>query len=139
MLKSVTAAMMLFCALASFAANAQMADRLTERPAASKSTVSKPISTDAVAITREMTSRLHLNEGQFLKLLPLNRTKVARLNSIHRQYKNDEATRVAKEAELEAQYEKDCSRILTPSQLSQLQQENGQPATAPTNAGNGLG
>ena len=45
--------------------------------------------------------------------------------------------RAAKIAELEAQYEQECSRILTPSQLSQLQSE--QPATTPTGSGNGLG
>ena len=52
------------------------------------------------------------------------------MNSINQQYRNDEATRAAKAAELEAQFEQECSRILTPSQLSQLQQQNGQPATA---------
>ncbi len=111
-----------------------MSDRLTERPALK---MSSPY--DAVAVTRNMTNQLHLNEGQFLKLLPLNRTKLAGLNSINREYKNDEPTRAAKAAELEAQYEQECSRILTPSQLSQLQQQNGQPTTAPANAGNGLG
>lgn len=126
----------LFLTLASFSAKAQMADRLSEKPAMKRS---KTPEADAVAITREMTNRLHLNEGQFLKLLPLNRTKMAGMNSINREYRNDETTRAAKAAELEAQYEQECSRILTPSQLSQLQQENGQPTTAPANTGNGLG
>lgn len=121
-------------AFATLTARAQMSDRLTERPALK---MSSPY--DAVAVTRNMTNQLHLNEGQFLKLLPLNRTKLAGLNSINREYKNDEPTRAAKAAELEAQYEQECSRILTPSQLSQLQQQNGQPTTAPANAGNGLG
>ena len=122
----------LFFALVSFSAQAQMSDRLSEHPRMGKAP-------DAVAITREMTTRLHLNEGQFLKLLPLNRTKLAGLNSINHLYKNDEATRAAKAAELEAQYEQECSRILTPSQLSQLQHQNGQPTSAPANPGNGLG
>lgn len=86
-----------------------------------------------------MSNRLRLNEGQYLKLLPLNRTKLASLTTINHAYKNDEATRAAKIAELEAQYEQECSRILTPSQLSQLQQNNGQPTTTPVNTGNGLG
>lgn len=123
----------LFLALSSFAAKAQMADRLSEHPSTKKAAAP-----DAVAITREMTNRLHLNEGQFLKLLPLNRTKLAGMSSINREYRNDESARAAKAAELEAQYEQECSRILTPSQLSQLQQEN-QPSTAPANTGNGLG
>lgn len=126
-------------ALASLSARAQMSDRLTEHPTA-KGAARKPSpETAAVAVTREMTNRLHLNEGQFLKLLPLNRTKLAGMRSIDQQYKSDEATRAAKAAELEAQFEQECSRILTPSQLSQLQQQNGQPNPAPANTGNGLG
>ncbi|MBH8569221.1 hypothetical protein KB206_10025 [Microvirga sp. STS02] len=117
-----------------------MADRLSEHPAV-KSNLARKSSAEeaAVAETREMTKRLQLNEGQFLKLLPLNRTKLAGLHSIDQQYKADEATRAAKTAELEAQFEQECSRILTPSQLSQLQQQNGQPNNAPANTGNGLG
>lgn len=117
-----------------------MSDRLTEHPTAKSAAAQKPSpETAAVAVTREMTNRLHLNEGQFLKLLPLNRTKLAGMHSIDQQYKTDEATRAAKAAELEAQFEQECSRILTPSQLSQLQQQNGQPNAAPANTGNGLG
>ncbi|WP_201982159.1 hypothetical protein [Hymenobacter rubidus] len=111
-----------------------MADRLSEHPTMGKQSADK-----AVTVTREMTNRLHLNEGQFLKLLPLNRTRLAGMNSIEQEYRNDAATRAAKAAELEAQFEQECSRILTPSQLSQLQQENEQPAAAPANTGNGLG
>ncbi|MGY3087257.1 hypothetical protein ACVWYF_000283 [Hymenobacter sp. UYAg731] len=127
-------------ALASLSARAQMSDRLSEHPTAKSAIARKSSAEDAaVAETREMTSRLHLNEGQFLKLLPLNRTKLAGMHSINQQYKADEATRAAKAAELEAQFEQECSRILTPSQLSQLQQQNGQPNNAPANTGNGLG
>ncbi|MFC6223158.1 hypothetical protein ACFP2F_07885 [Hymenobacter artigasi] len=127
-------------ALASISAHAQMSDRLSEHPTA-KITVARKSSAEAAAIaeTREMTNRLHLNEGQFLKLLPLNRTRLAGMHSIDQQYRADEPTRAAKAAELEAQFEQECSRILTPSQLSQLQQQNGQPNGAPANAGNGLG
>ena len=118
----------------SFGAQAQMADQLSEHP-----TFGKVINADAQAATREMVGRLHLNEGQYLKLLPLNRTKLAGLSSINREYKADEAARASKAAELEAQYEQECSRILTPSQLSQLQQDNSQPATTPATTGNGMG
>lgn len=111
-----------------------MADRLSDHPVMTKYDPS-----DAMTVTREMTNRLHLNEGQFLKLLPLNRTKLAGLNTINREYKTDEAARTTKMAELEAQYEDECRRILTPSQLSQLQQLKGQPATTPGSTGNGVG
>ena len=134
MCKLHVSAVTLLLALASFSARAQMADRLVEHPTSYKV---PPV--DAEAMTREMTTRLHLNEGQFLKLLPLNRTKLARLARISREHKADEATRTAKIAELEAQYEQECSRILTPSQLSQLQQTKTSPATEPIDTGNGRG
>ncbi|MDO7852115.1 hypothetical protein [Hymenobacter convexus] len=124
----------LFLFSAAHSASAQMSDRLSEHP-----NFGKAINQEAAAATREMMNRLHLNEGQYLKLLPLNRTKLAGLGSINREYKGNEAVRAAKTAELEAQFEQECSRILTPSQLSQLQQSNSQPTTAPANAGNGLG
>ena len=95
--------------------------------------------TRATTLTRAMAQRIHLNEGQYRQLLPLNRTKLVGIKNINSEYKNNEATRAAKTAELEAQYEQECSRILTPSQLSQLQHEHGQPAPAPATSGNGLG
>ena len=132
--KKIVAGLTLFLALGSFSARAQMADRILENPSFNSSA-----HVNVVAVTREMANRLHLNEGQYLKLLPLNRTKYAGMISIDRQFKNDEGIRTQKKVELEAQFEQECSRILSPSQLSQLQQENGQPATAPANTGNGLG
>ena len=105
-------------ALASFSAHAQMADRPSEHPNTKNIVIWKPSNEEvAVAITREMTNRLHLSEGQFLKLLPLNRTKMADMRGVDQQYRNDEATRAAKTAELEAQFEQERSRILTTSQL----------------------
>jgi hypothetical protein len=124
----------LLLACVSFGARAQMADRLSEHPA-----ISKPAAAQAVALTRDMSTRLHLNEGQFLRLLPLNRTKLTSMSLIDREYRDDPATRAAKAAELEAQYEQECGRILTPTQLSQLQHENGAPAVAPASTGNGMG
>ncbi|SFP86819.1 hypothetical protein [Hymenobacter arizonensis] len=126
----------LFLTLGSFSAHAQMADRMSEHPAFSTASISKAAGDDALIMTREMTNRLHLNEGQFLHLLPLNRTRLVGLKQINREYRNDPATRTAKIAELEAQYEEACSRVLTPSQLSQLQHDNDHSATAP---GPGLG
>jgi len=118
----------------SFAAQAQMADRLNPVPAI----VRPRAATSATEITREMTNRLHLSEAQYIKLLPVNRIRLVRMSNINRQYKSDEPTRLAKLAELEAYYEQECSRILTPSQLSQLQLSQP-PSSAPANEGNGLG
>lgn len=70
--------------------------------------------------------------------MPLNRTRLSTLNGINREHRADAATRAAKAAELEAQFEQEYSRVLPPSQLSQLQRE-AQPANAPAATGNGLG
>ena len=130
---SFTALAALGLSWASLSAQAQMADRITDQP-----TPREASRQEVVAQTREMANRLHLNEGQYLQLLPLNRTRLSTLSGINREYRTDAATRAAKAAELEAQFEQECSRILTPSQLSQLQRET-QPASAPASAGNGLG
>jgi hypothetical protein len=119
--------------LASLSAKAQMADRISEQPTPRE--VSRQ---EVVARTREMANRLHLNEGQYLQLLPLNRTRLSSLSGINREYRTDATGRAAKTAELEAQFEQECSRILTPSQLSQLQRE-AQPANTPAPTGSGLG
>lgn len=134
MSKPLYAVLTILLASGSFSANAQKVDHRVEQSAPSKSP-----SNDPMVATREMANHLQLNEAQVVKLLPLNRTRISGINSINRMYKKDEATRTQKLMELEAQFEQECSRILTPSQLSQLQQQNGQPATAPATTGNGLG
>ncbi|WP_035559756.1 hypothetical protein [Hymenobacter sp. IS2118] len=117
---------------------AQMADRLADRPTFSTASIAKAADQDALAITREMSNRLHLNEGQFISLLALNRTKQLNLKTLAREYRSNEAAGATRVAELEAQFEREFSRILTPSQLSQLQHEpNQQPA--PSEPGHGLG
>ncbi|RZK20777.1 MAG: hypothetical protein EOO56_12245 [Hymenobacter sp.] len=86
------------------------------------------------AMTREMSTRLQLNEGQFIKLATINRTRLNRQQEIERATATDAATRTSQLAELQAQYEQECARILTPSQLSQLQQD---PAQFPSGSGRG--
>ena len=83
--------------------------------------------------TREMSTRLHLNEGQFVKLLTLNRTRQIRQREIEHST-TDLAARGSQLAELQAQYEQECGRILSPSQLSQLQQDENQTTSS---GGNG--
>ena len=79
----------------------------------------------ATALTREMSNRLQLNEGQYIKLYSLNRIRLARQQEIERATAKDATDRTAQLAELESQFEQECARILTPSQLSQLQQDQG--------------
>jgi hypothetical protein len=87
-----------------------------------------------VELTREMSARLQLNEGQFVKLLTLNRTRQTRQREIEQATKTDSSARNSQLAELQAQYEQECGRIMSPSQLSQLQQDESQSTTS---GGNG--
>jgi len=81
-------------------------------------------------LTREMSARLQLNEGQFVRLLTLNRTRQLRQREIEQATKTDLAARTSQLSELQAQYEQECGRIMSPSQLSQLQQDENQATTS---------
>jgi hypothetical protein len=74
-------------------------------------------------LTRQMSSSLHLNEVQYIRLRSANEAKLARLDEISWQYQG-EAEQRTKIEELQAEYEAECSRILTPSQLSLFRQSN---------------
>ncbi|GGG51196.1 hypothetical protein GCM10011378_29270 [Hymenobacter glacieicola] len=86
-----------------------------------------------------MSAQLHLNEAQFIKLREVNKVKLARLEEIQWQYVEDSQQRTAKIAELEAQYEAECGRILTPSQLSLFREEQKRDSspTPPANSNEG--
>lgn len=75
-------------------------------------------------LTRTMSNRMHLNEGQYVKLYSINRVRMTRQQEIERA--TDATTRTTQLAELQNQYEQECARILTPGQLAQLQQEPAQ-------------
>jgi len=102
---------------------------------ASHAQTTTPFGTDptAKAMTREMSNRLLLNEGQYIKLYSINHTRLNRQQEIERAT-TDTAARTAQLTELQTQYEQECARILTPSQLAQLQQE---PAQAVVGSGRG--
>ena len=78
---------------------------------------------NAVELTRDMSNRLHLNEGEYVKLYMLNRTRLTRQDEIERSTRNDLTARTAQLAELQSQYEQECGRIMSPTQLSQLLQQ----------------
>ena len=84
--------------------------------------------------TREMGQRLRLNEGQYVKLLTLNRIRLTRQREIEQATSADAAARTSQLAELQDQYELECGRIMSPTQLSQLQQGENQ---GPAPVGNG--
>lgn len=92
-------------------------------------------------MTRQMSSQLKLSEAQVVRLRAVNKIKLARVDEIKWDYYQDPATRNSKMMELEAQYESECGRILTPTQLSMLQEENKRDAvpTSPTTNDGGVG
>ncbi|SHJ50873.1 hypothetical protein SAMN02745146_3289 [Hymenobacter daecheongensis DSM 21074] len=117
-------------------ASAQMRDRHAERPGIGDVPVERIDN-----MTRQMCDRLRLNEAQYIRLRAANQIKIARLDEIQWQYKDDPTQQRALLSELEAQYEAECSRILTPSQLSLMkseQQRDSVPTQPDPNAG-GLG
>ncbi|GAA3941723.1 hypothetical protein GCM10022406_27010 [Hymenobacter algoricola] len=88
-----------------------------------------------------MCNRLHLNEAQYIRLRAANRIKIARLDEIQWQYRDDLSKQRASISELEAQYEAECSRIMTPSQMSMYQSEQRRDSvpTQPSQNEGGLG
>lgn len=134
-MKALTLTLML-CGTA-MAASAQMKDRIAAAPGGQP----QPTTVTAAELTRQMANRLQLHEAQYIRLRSVNQVKLARTDEIQWQYQNDPAERHRKMQELEAQYEQECQRILTPSQIGLLRDELKQNATPmPANpTGNGLG
>jgi hypothetical protein len=98
--------------------------------------ITDPKTSQAItAMTREMSNHLQLNEGQYIKLYTINRTRLSRQQEIEHATVSDASARTSQLAELQGQYEQECARILTSSQLSMLQLEPTNPATI----GNGQG
>ena len=110
-MKALLSTLLLIIALTGSAA-AQMKDWHAERAVSST-----PPAELIDALTRQMADKLHLNEGQYIRLRAVNEIKLTAIDEIEWQYQ-DLAKRNAKVSELESQYEAECSRILTPSQLS---------------------
>ena len=100
-------------AVLSTTAQAQMKDRYAERPGNAD-----PSSARVEELTRQMGRQLRLNEAQYIQLRDVNKIKLARTEEITWQFQENPLERDAKLAELQAQYEVECGRILTPSQLS---------------------
>ena len=99
-------------------ARAQMKETHAELPG-----INQPSAARVDEVTRQMSNQLRLNEAQYIKLRAINKVKLARLDEIQWQYHDDPTRRNALMMELESQYENECSRILTPSQLSVLREE----------------
>lgn len=134
-MKLVLSTLFLLVTLAT-SANAQMKERHAELPGSDG-----PSEASVDEATRQISKQLNLNEGQYIRLRAANKTKLARLDEIQWQYQDDAAMRDAKLMELESQFESECSRILTPSQLSMYHDEQKRDAvpSAPANNEGGIG
>ncbi|MBC6699323.1 hypothetical protein [Hymenobacter sp. BT190] len=119
-MKTIVFTLLLMIGLVGVAA-AQKQDRHAELPG-----IGEPPAALVDEMTRQMSNSLHLNEAQFIRLRAVNQIKLTRMDEISWQYKDDVAQQRAKLGELEAQYEVECSRILTPSQLSLYRAEQHQ-------------
>lgn len=82
-------------------------------------------------MTRAMATALHFNEAQYVRMLAVNRIKLVRLDEIQWQYRDNVAVQQAKYAELQSQYETECSHILSPTQLSALHTSEHSPQALP--------
>lgn len=117
------------------AASAQMKERHAELPG-----VGTPSAAHVDDVTRQMSNQLQLNEAQYIRLRAANKIKLARLDEIQWQFQDDAAMRDAKLMELESQFETECSRILTPSQLSMYHSEQKRDSVpVPTGNEGGIG
>ncbi|RSK45241.1 hypothetical protein [Hymenobacter rigui] len=118
--------LLLLLAGLSTAAQAQLKDRYAERPG-----TTEPSAAQVERLTRTMSEQLQLNEAQIIQLRAVNKIKLARVEEIQWQYYDSPLERNAKLAELESQYETECSRILTPSQLSMFHDDRQRDAVPP--------
>ena len=100
------------------AASAQKQDRHAELPGANGPSIVR-----VREVTRQLCNSLHLNEAQYIRLRAVNQIRLTRLDEINWQYKDDIVEQRARISELESQYEVECRRILTPSQISALRTE----------------
>ncbi|WP_126546821.1 hypothetical protein [Hymenobacter amundsenii] len=132
-MKAFFLALSLFIGLGT-AAQAQLKDHHSERPGNSS-----PTAAQADALTRQMSQQLSLNEAQIIKLRTVNKIKLARTDEIKWQFHEDPLECKAKLIELQSQYENECGRILTPSQLSALRDEHPESVPTPPSSEGGLG
>jgi hypothetical protein len=134
-MKTLLATLFLLATLAT-SASAQMKERHAELPGSGA-----PSAARIDDATRQISNQLRLNEAQYIRLRAINKIKLARLDEIQWQYQDDPTMRDAKLMELESQFEAECSRILTPTQLSIYHEEVKREAApnAPVNNEGGIG
>ena len=68
-------------------------------------------------VTRSMSAQLGLNEMDYIKLKALNQEHMTKAAEILNMYANDAETREAKITDLQQEYEKQLSALLSPKQM----------------------
>ncbi|QNE39295.1 hypothetical protein F1C16_06845 [Hymenobacter sp. NBH84] len=134
-MKTAFFTLLLTCALVGSASAQKQQSLLAELPGTNEIPAER-----VEALTRAMATTLHLNEGQYMRLREVNRIKLTRLDEIQWQTRDNVAQQQAETLELQAQYETECSRILSPSQLMALREEqkkDQQPKRDPSMGGVG--
>jgi hypothetical protein len=94
----------------------------------------------ASQMTRPLTEELRLNEGEYIGLRRIHKILLATISDINAEYSAQPAVHRAKLEELQGYYEQERLRVLTPSQVGQLQQRTVHdrlPAIDPVSGGLG--
>ena len=68
-------------------------------------------------VTRNMSTKLGLNESQYINLKALNREKMAKAEEISSMYANDASARAMKISALQVDYENQLQAFLSPKQM----------------------
>ncbi|WP_019946630.1 hypothetical protein [Hymenobacter aerophilus] len=125
---------LIFLGSLSSMALAQKKEHFAERPEGRDLTA-----VQAEALTRQMTAQLQLNEAQVARVHRINYIKTSQADEIQWQYHENPSLMQQALSELQSHYDAECGRILTPSQLSLMrEQQPATPAPQPDTQG-GLG
>jgi hypothetical protein len=94
----------------------------------------------ASVMTQGLINRLELNEGEYIRLRRVHRTLIAAVEEINTEFATQPDLRRAKLQELQGYYEQERARVLTPTQVSHLENRpvrDSLPAIDPSSGGFG--
>lgn len=80
------------------------------------------IATQATALTKPLINQLKLNEGEYVRLRMLHKRWLVGVADIKQSTPNPLVQRIEMMG-LESRFEQECTRVLTPQQVSELRQD----------------
>lgn len=98
------------------------ADELRNETAKADPVLDLALGQQASQMTRPLTEELRLNEGEYIGLRRIHKVLLAAISDINAQYSAQPAVHRAKLEELQGYYEQERVRVLTPTQVGQLNQ-----------------